>query len=49
VDGRHVFEVGGRKKSAKKLAARKDAFIVKDDIETGSKNVLPLWLFGFLY
>ena len=49
VDGKHVFEVGGRKKTAKQLSGRKNALIVKDDIETGSKNVLPLWLFGFLY
>jgi hypothetical protein len=26
-----------------------DAFVVKDDIEIGSGNIIPLWLFGFLY
>lgn len=49
VDGRHAFEVGGRKKSGKQLAGRENALIVKDDIEVGSNNVIPLWLFGFLY
>ena len=25
------------------------AFIVKDDIEYGYLNVIPLWMFGLLY
>jgi len=25
------------------------SFVVKDDIEVGSLNAIPLWLFGFLY
>ena len=49
VDGQYVFEVGGRKKSGKQLDGRKNSFIVRDDIEIGFKNVVPLWLFGFLY
>ena len=27
----------------------KDRFIVKDDIEYGYKNILPLWAFGLTY
>ena len=26
-----------------------NAYIVKDDIEYGMRNVIPLWTFGFLY
>ena len=26
-----------------------NSFIAKDDIETGYANVIPLWVFGFLY
>jgi hypothetical protein len=44
VDNKHHFLVGGHKTEPKRgvLAAA-------DMIETGSKNKIPLWLFGFLY
>ncbi len=44
-----TFEIGGRKKGQKQIADVKNAFVVKDDIETGFANVLPLWAFGLLY
>ncbi len=43
------FEIGGRSKGRKQIAQKQNAFIVKDDIEIGSDNEIPLWLFGFLY
>jgi predicted AAA+ superfamily ATPase len=49
VDDRIVFEIGGKNKNASQIAAVKNAFLVKDDIETGAMNTIPLWLFGFLY
>lgn len=49
VNGRYVFEVGGRKKGFKQISGVPDAFVVADDIESGFKNKIPLWLFGFLY
>ncbi len=49
VDGRYLFEVGGKNKTRKQIAGLPNAFVVKDDIETGAPGVLPLWLFGFLY
>lgn len=48
VDG-HTFEIGGRKKGKKQIDGMADAFVVKDDIEYGYGNVIPLWLFGFNY
>lgn len=44
VDSRRI-EVGGRSKDS--TAA--DIWIGKDGIEVGSKHVIPLYLFGFLY
>jgi len=44
-----VFEVGGRNKGRKQIAGQKEAYIVKDNIEIGSGNIIPLWMFGFLY
>jgi uncharacterized protein len=49
VDATHVFEVGGRKKSTKQIRHLPDSYVVADDLEIGSGNKIPLWLFGFLY
>jgi predicted AAA+ superfamily ATPase len=49
VDEKYVFEIGGRDKSKKQIAAIENSFIAADDIEYGFQNKIPLWLFGFLY
>ena len=48
VDGM-TFEIGGRKKGQKQISEVSNGYVVKDDIETGYANVLPLWAFGLLY
>ena len=48
VDGM-TFEIGGRKKGQKQISEVNNGNVVKDDIETGYANVLPLWAFGLLY
>lgn len=45
----HIFEVGGKNKTKKQIKGEKDGFILADDILVGSKDVIPLYLFGFLY
>ena len=47
--GRYTFEVGGKNKTQKRIAGVSNAFVVKDDIEIGYQNVVPLWLFGLMY
>lgn len=47
--GDMTFEIGGRKKGKKQISEVKNGYIVKDDIETGYANVLPLWAFGLMY
>jgi predicted AAA+ superfamily ATPase len=49
VDEKIVLEVGGKSKDAKQIKELKDAYLAIDDIESGYDNVIPLWLFGFLY
>ena len=49
VDGKYLFEIGGKDKSQKQILGIKNAYIAADDIEYGYKNKIPLWLFGFLY
>lgn len=47
--GKYTFEVGGKNKKQKQIQGVENAFVVKDDIEYGYLNVIPLWMFGFLY
>ncbi len=49
IDDQYVFEVGGASKKEKQLKGNKNGYVVADDIEIGSGNKMPLWLFGFLY
>lgn len=44
-----TFEIGGRKKGQKQISDVKDGYVVKDDIETGYANVIPLLAFGLMY
>lgn len=44
-----TFEIGGRKKGQKQIDGLEHAYIVKDDIEYGYGNVIPLWMFGLNY
>lgn len=44
-----VFEIGGRKKGQKQISTVENGYVVKDDIETGYANVIPLWAFGLNY
>ena len=44
-----TFEVGGRSKVRDQIRGMERAYIVKDNIEYGHGNVVPLWAFGLLY
>ncbi|WP_172135988.1 ATP-binding protein [Adlercreutzia sp. ZJ473] len=44
-----TFEVGGRSKGADQLKGAERGIVVKDDIEYGFGNVVPLWAFGLTY
>ena len=45
----YTFEIGGKNKTQKQIVKDKNAFIVKDNIEYGYRNVIPLWAFGLNY
>jgi len=49
VDEKYIFEVGGKNKKQKQIQNLDNAFVVKDDIETGVLDIIPLWLFGLIY
>lgn len=48
LDG-YTFEVGGKNKGQKQIQGLNNAFLVKDDIENGFLNTIPLWQFGLTY
>ena len=48
IDGK-TFEVGGKRKGKKQISSASDGYVVRDDIEFGSGNILPLWAFGLAY
>lgn len=49
INDRHLFEVGGKKKTFEQIADVPDSYLAVDDTEIGYGNRIPLWLFGFLY
>ena len=49
VGQKYLFEVGGHKKTFEQIKDIPDSFLAVDDIETGRRNRIPLYLFGFLY
>jgi len=49
IDDKFVFEIGGKNKTSKQIKKLKNSFVVADDLEYGNNNIIPLWLFGFLY
>jgi predicted AAA+ superfamily ATPase len=47
--GDYTFEVGGKNKGLKQIQGLDNAFVVKDGIEQGYLNTIPLWQFGLTY
>jgi len=43
------FEIGGKNKGLKQIKTAENGFLVKDDIESGFFNTIPLWYFGLMY
>lgn len=49
IDGRYLFEVGGKNKTFDQIKDVPDSFLAVDETEVGYGNRIPLWLFGLLY
>lgn len=49
VDGKWLFEVGGKGKSFTQIKDIEESYVVSDNMEIGHGNKIPLWLFGLLY
>lgn len=44
-----TFEIGGRNKTRSQLKNVAKGIVVKDDIEFGFRDTVPLWMFGLMY
>lgn len=49
VEGKFLFEIGGKAKKRTQIKGIERTYVVRDDIEVGFEKDIPLWLFGFLY
>ena len=49
VDDKFTIEIGGKNKGFAQIKDILNSFVVADDVEIGSGNKIPLYLFGFLY
>ena len=49
VDGKYLFEVGGKGKKFSQIKDIENSYVVADKIDIGYGNKIPLWLFGLLY
>lgn len=49
VDHTYTFEVGGKTKTDRQIKNTANSYLVSDDLEYGTPNRIPLWMFGFLY
>jgi predicted AAA+ superfamily ATPase len=49
IDQTYIFEVGGKNKTKKQIVGLENAYVAKDNIEIGFGNIIPVWLFGFMY
>lgn len=47
--GNVTFEVGGKSKGRGQIKDAERGIVIKDDIEYGHGNVVPLWAFGLTY
>lgn len=47
--GELTFEIGGKNKTQRQLKGIENGYVVKDDIEYGHGNIIPLFLFGLTY
>ncbi|MDD2982080.1 MAG: AAA family ATPase [Crocinitomicaceae bacterium] len=49
IDKKYTFEIGGKNKTKKQIAKVENGYVAKDGIEIGFGNIIPVWLFGFMY
>ena len=49
VNGKYLFEIGGKNKTFDQIKGIDNSFLAIDNVETGHADRIPLWMFGLLY
>lgn len=49
VRNHYTLEVGGKSKTRAQISEIPHSYVIKDGIESGAWNTVPMWLFGLLY
>jgi hypothetical protein len=49
INNNYIFEIGGKNKSFKQIKDMNNSYVLSDNIEKGTRNKIPLYLFGLLY
>lgn len=49
IDDVYTFEVGGKTKTFGQIKGIANSYLAIDNVEYGTGNRIPLWLFGFIY
>lgn len=49
IDDVYTFEVGGKTKTFEQIKGIANSYLAIDNVEYGTGNRIPLWLFGFIY
>ena len=49
INKKYTFEIGKKNKPTKQIKGLENGFIVRDNLEVGALNIIPLYLFGFMY
>ena len=47
IDEKHTFEIGKKNKTQAQIRNVKNSYLAKDNIEIN--NIIPVWLFGYMY
>ena len=45
----YTFEVKGKKKGKKQISEIQNGYVVRDEIEYATQQIIPLWAFGLMY
>lgn len=49
IDGKCLLEVGGPSKGYRQIAGIENSYVIRDGIDIGEGNKIPMWLLGLLY